>query len=235
MYTIIMRDDKSLCKTVSSTIYQREKLADTFRFLLPPTHEGLDLSLFTVTLKYIDQGNVAHSEILTLSEELYKNKLCYHLPIDTNLTRFAGDITIRLTLNWIDWENRKQHVLHSGEAVITVSPLSDYYNFVSDESLEIIDQLIGNLEAKIKATEKIAEIYDSEKADSLSYENNELQLVANGNKIGEKVTIDSCSCSDNDIFKEGIPVVDFSDIGSDTDDKEDGDTPSDEYRDVVEF
>ena len=43
-----------------------------------------------------------------------------------------------------------------------------------------------NLEAKIQATEKIAETYDKEKADNITYEDSKIQLTSNGEKIGEK-------------------------------------------------
>lgn len=69
MYTIVMRDDKSLRITEKATLYQREKLIDKIQFLIPKTYEGTDISGFTATLKYVDQGNVAHMEILTLTED----------------------------------------------------------------------------------------------------------------------------------------------------------------------
>ena len=81
MYTIIMNDDKSLRKGETVKIYQREKLVDKLQFLLPLTYQDFDLSGFTVTLKYIDQGNVAHAEILVPSEQLYQNtRRVYYLP-----------------------------------------------------------------------------------------------------------------------------------------------------------
>ena len=64
MYTIIMENDKSLRKGSVCTIYQREKLVDNIQFLLPLTYGKFDLSTFTVVLKYVDQGNIAHTEVL---------------------------------------------------------------------------------------------------------------------------------------------------------------------------
>ena len=46
-----------------------------------------------------------------------------------------------------------------------------------------------NLEAKIQATEKIAETYDKEKADNITYEDSKIQLTSNGEKIGDSITI----------------------------------------------
>ena len=191
MYTIVMGQDKSLITTVKETIYRREKLVDKIQFLIPQKYNDINLSDFTVVLKYCDQVNIAHSEFLSKDDVLYKNHLRFFLPIDTNITKYDGDIKIRLTLSKVDAESKKQYVLHTGETVITVLPLSDYYAFVNDESLEFVDQIVGNLEAKIDEVEKIAAIYDKEKADDLSYEDNKLQLTSNGEKIGKAIVITS--------------------------------------------
>ena len=185
-----MNTDKSLNISVKTTIYQREKLVDNFRFLIPPTYDFVDLSDFTVILKYLDQGNEAHSEVLVKEDELYKEHLSYILPVDTNLTRFAGDITLHLTMSKVDMEEKKQYSLETGEVTITISPLSDYYHFVSDSSLDAVSQKISELDVRLEAMDKIAETYDQSKADDLSYEDNTLQLLANGKKIGSPQKLD---------------------------------------------
>lgn len=190
MYTIVMRDDKSLRTTQKTTLYQREKLVDKIQFLIPQQYGEMDLSDFTVVLKYKDQGDIAHIEVLTKDDELYNGYLRYTLSIDTNLTQFAGDINIRITLSKIDLENKKQYVLHSGETVISILPLEDYYAFVTDESLEYIDKIVSDLDAKIEAINKISEIYDSSKADNIvKHEDGKIQLTSNGTPIGNSVSI----------------------------------------------
>lgn len=191
MYTIVMRDDKSLRITQKATLYQREKLVDKMQILIPNKYNDVDLSDFTVILKYKDQGSVAHMEILTKGEKQeYEEYSSYTLPIDTNLTQFAGDVEIRITLSKTDLENKTQYVLHTGEIIITISPLEDYYTFVTDESLEYIDKIVGNLDAKIEALNKISEIYDGTKADNIiRYEDGKIQLTANGVPIGDTASI----------------------------------------------
>lgn len=189
MYTIIMNEDKSLTATHKTTIYQREKLVDKIQFLFPQTYGDLNLSECSVILKYLDQANISHAEILQRDNKLYKNHLRYILPVDTNLTRFSGNVEIRVTFSKVDMESQQQYVLHSGPLTITINPLKDYYAFVPDESLEFVDQLVGNLEAKLEAADKISETYDAEKADNITYDENKLQLTSNGKKIGNSVTI----------------------------------------------
>lgn len=185
-----MNDDKSLTATVVTTLYQREKLADKIQILIPPNYGELDLSEFTATLKYVDQANVPHAEILKKDAELYKEHIRYVLPVDTELTQYAGDITIRLTFTKTDMEARKVFVVHTGEFVIKISPLKDYYSFVPDESLEFVDQIVSDLQNKISALDKIADIYDKTKADNIQIKNGKtLQLLSNHTPIGDEVTV----------------------------------------------
>lgn len=185
-----MNDDKSLTATVVTTLYQREKLADKIQILIPPNYGELDLGEFTATLKYVDQANVPHAEILKKDAELYKEHIRYVLPVDTELTQYAGDITIRLTFTKTDMEARKVFVVHTGELVIKISPLKDYYSFVPDESLEFVDQIVSDLQNKISALDKIADIYDKTKADNIQIKNGKtLQLLSNHTPIGDEVTV----------------------------------------------
>lgn len=185
-----MNDDKSLTATVVTTLYQREKLADKIQILIPPNYGELDLSEFTATLKYVDQANVPHAEILKKDTELYKEHIRYVLPVDTELTQYAGDIAIRLTFTKTDMEVKKVFVVHTGELVIKISTLKDYYSFVPDESLEFVDQIVSDLQNKISALDKIADIYDKTKADNIQIKNGKtLQLLSNHIPIGDEVTV----------------------------------------------
>lgn len=185
-----MNDDKSLTATVVTTLYQREKLADKIQILIHPNYGELDLNEFTATLKYVDQANVPHAEILKKDAELYKEHIRYVLPVDTELTQYAGDITIRLTFTKTDMEVKKVFVVHTGELVIKISPLKDYYSFVPDESLEFVDQIVSDLQNKISALDKIADIYDKTKADNIQIKNGKtLQLLSNHIPIGDEVTV----------------------------------------------
>lgn len=185
-----MNDDKSLTATVVTTLYQREKLADKIQILIPPNYGELDLSEFTALLKYVDQANVPHVEILQKDKDLYKEHIRYVLPVDTYLTQYAGDIAIRITLQKNDMEVRKTYVVHTGELIISISPLKDYYAFVPDESLEFVDQIVVDLQNKIEALDKVADAYDKTKADNIQIKNgNEIQLLSNKVPIGDKITV----------------------------------------------
>ena len=205
-----MNDDKSLTATVVTTLYQREKLADKIQILIPPNYGELGLSEFTATLKYVDQANVPHAEILKKDAELYKEHIRYVLPVDTELTQYAGDITIRLTFTKTDMEARKVFVVHTGELVIKISPLKDYYSFVPDESLEFVDQIVSDLQNKISALDKIADIYDKTKADNIQIKNGKtLQLLSNHISIGDEVTVSSEGSGGDTGCDDSFDIVEF--------------------------
>lgn len=207
MYTIIMNPDKSLTTTVRQTIYQREKNADKIQFLLPQKYEPSDINIMecTILLKYTDQGNVAHTKKLIAESELYKDKVRCLFDIDSDITRFAGDIIVSLSFLKLNEKNGlNEEVLHSGECVITVLPLKNLYSFVADESLQFIDKTMLELEAKAKALEIMADSYDKNKADNLSYKNKKLQLTSKGELIGDPVEIsngDGSTSGDDSSFE----------------------------------
>lgn len=211
MYTILMNSDKSLVCTIKTTLYQRDKLVDKLQILIPRTYEDINLSDFMAVLKYVDQGNEVHSEILIQDEELYKDSyLRYTLPIDTNLTRFAGDIKLCLTLNKVDMEEMKEYSLNTGETTITIAPLSDYYSFISDKSLSVIDQKVNELNVKLEAIDKMATTYDETKADNikLDKDTSEIYLTAHDKQIGDKITINDLGNVIAEETKDGlIPII----------------------------
>lgn len=129
MYTIVMNDDKSLSASVRQNIYQGESLVNKMQFLLPSKYDEIDLSGFTVYLKYIVPGNIGCVETLTLSDELYKETLLrYYLPVDSKLTKFAGDVVMCLSLVKTDEENNKKYIMKTGSTTVTIEPTQFCYS-----------------------------------------------------------------------------------------------------------
>lgn len=192
MYQIFMNTNKSLITTEKIKLYQREKLIDKIQFILPKEYEGYDLLTFVPYIKYTDQVNCAHTELLTVSNDDYKEQYftCV-MPVDTKFTQYAGDINLRLQLTKFDEELGAQVALTTEETVITISPVSDIYEFVPDKSLDIITQAIGEFDAKVRALEKIGNDYLDTQADDLEIdpETDRLYVTAKGVRKGEGVEI----------------------------------------------
>ena len=188
MYTFLINEDNTLTVSKRERIMERSKQVDTLHFLADTTYKGVDMSEFTVMLEYVLPISKRYkTEILKKSEELYKNKLEYKLPIDTNLTNEPGDIQIQLTFVDVTMDpdgTTVQHVRKVGPGVITVVPIQNWSDIVPDEALGALDQRIIALNAQIKAlSDRNNAILDG-KADDLSYnDDHTLQLLANASAV----------------------------------------------------
>ena len=195
MYTILVNDDNTLTTSIRERIMQRSKLVDSLHFLVSPTYKGLDMTDFTVTMEYILPVSKEYvSEVLVKSEELYKEMLEYKLPFDTDLTKEAGEIEVKLTFSKVDLDadgNDIQYVRKISATSITIVPIESWCDIIPDKALDAIDQRIIKTDAQIKALLEANEITRLEKADNLvlDNENKELYLTAEGNQIGDKVKL----------------------------------------------
>lgn len=205
MYTFLINEDNTLTCSVEERIMERSKMVDNLHFLADTTYKGVDMSDYTVLLEYLLPVSKRYkTEILTKSDELYKNKLEYVLPFDTNLTNEPGDVQIQLTFSNITMDpdgKTTQHVRKVGPGVVHIVPISAWSDVVPDATLTAVDQRIIALEALAKTLqERNQAIFDS-KADNLSYDDHVLQLTSGGKKIGNaiKITTESVETDDGSI------------------------------------
>ena len=195
MYTILVNDDNTGTTSVRELIMQRSKLVDSLHFLVSPTYKEVDMTDFTVTMEYILPVSKEYVlEVLVKSEELYKEMLEYKLPFDTDLTKEAGEIEVKLTFSKVDLDadgNDIQYVRKISATSITIVPIESWCDIIPDKALDAIDQRIIKTDAQIKALLEANEITKLEKADNLvlDSENKELYLTAEGNQIGDKVKL----------------------------------------------
>lgn len=194
MYTFLINDDDTLTASVTQRIMERSKLVNNLHFLANPTYEGMDISDWVVMMEYkLPISKKYKTEFLEKSEELYKNKLEYLLPFDTNLTSEAGDIEIQLTFLKLEMDSEGQtyqRVRKVGPGVIHIIPISKWSDLIPDEALSTLDQRIFALEALNKAmTDRFNTSLDN-KADNITYDDeHRIQLTSNGKPIGNAIKI----------------------------------------------
>ena len=214
MYTILLNETNELITSVKERIMQRSKLVDNLHFLVDPIYKGHDMSEFMATMEYLlPVSKELHTEQLTLSDELYKEKLEYKVPFDTTLTKEAGKIEVQLTFTKIEMDEEGktiQYVRKTSPASITIVPISAWSDIIADSALDVIDQRLIQTEAMINALNDLSqEIYDN-KADNIVFNTNKIQLVANGKPIGDPVSLDEAHDQLIDDSEDGnIKVVEF--------------------------
>ena len=213
MYTILVDNDNTLQTSIKTRIMQRSKLVDSLHFLVEPMYNEHDMSTFTVTMKYqLPVSNEPCSELLTLSEELYKEKLEYKLPIDTKLTREAGDIEVLLTFTKAELDEDgvvKQYVRTTSSTVLKIIPIAAWTNITTDDALNAVDQRLLQVDAMIQALTETGDLYSSTKADNivLDSESQEIYLTANGNIIGDKVGLSDLGTKIVESSSEGLVTM----------------------------
>jgi len=192
MYTILLGESNELITSVRERIMQRSKLVDALHFLVDPTYKGIDMSDFTVTMEYVTPVSREYrTETLVKSEALYKERLEYKLPFDTDLTKEAGKIEITLTFTKVEMDpdgNAIQRVRKTSPATVTIIPCAAWCNVVPDSALSALDQRLLKVDAAISALNDMSTYLDDNKADNIiiDMEANTIQLTANGAPIGDK-------------------------------------------------
>ncbi len=193
MYTLLINEDNTLTCSIKERIVQRSKLVDTLHFLADQTYKGENMSDYTVLLEYLLPVSKSYqTEFLQKADELYKNKLEYTLPFDTNLTSEAGDIEMHLTFYKVEMQpdgTTLQHVRKVGPGVVHIVSLSDWSAIIPDKALTPLDQRIIALEALNQAMIDRLNASLDNKADNLRYEDDKLQLTSGGKPIGNVVEI----------------------------------------------
>lgn len=231
MYTILVCDDNSLLITEKERIMQRSKLTDTLQILVPQLYKGNSMEDYTVQLEYILPCSRRYcSEILTISKDKYKEHLVYSLPFDTTLTAEAGKLELQLTFAKTELNDKGegvQRIRKTSTTQIEVTPISAWSDIIPDSALSAIDQRLIKIDAQVRALDEMNQIIASEKADNIKYDEdtNELQLLASGVEIGDKVKIKTGAAS----LEDGVPIVDINST------IENGKEPDNETGDIIEF
>lgn len=210
MYTFLINEDNTLTASLTERVMERSKLVDNLHFLADQTYKNEDMSEYTVLLEYLLPISKRYkTEILSRSEELYKNKLEYKLPFDTNLTSEPGDIQMQLTFVNVTMDpdgTTVQHVRKVGPGVIHIIPIQNWSDIIPDEALGVLDQRLIAFEAMHKAMmDQMNQNLDN-KADNITYDDeHRLQLTSNGKPIGNAIKITNESVETEDGSMRVVP------------------------------
>lgn len=167
-------------------MYKNENNSEEFYVYIPCMLNGYNIEDASVFLKIMLPDNTGFSVPMTYI--MTDNEYCvYKVLFDNNMTCQVGDLIISIT---IIFGNKNNTIIKTSETQIHV--------LESISSDDILDE--GNVDQVDWLTSYVLEL-DNNKADNLSLNNNtnQIQLTANGNKIGDPITIPT-SFDDNIII-----------------------------------
>lgn len=199
---LITQENELIDTTPKERIMQKSKLVDELHFIVDTLYKGMDMSTFTMVMEYkLPISNEYKTQILEQSPELYEGMLEYKIPIDTDITKYPGNVEIQITMSKLESDARGkvlQRVRKVQPTVLKIYPIAAWSDMIPDANLTALDQRILKQDAQIKELNEIADKLNMTKADNLSYSENMLQLTSNGEKIGSAVSITSSGSSTGD-------------------------------------
>ena len=206
---ILMKSNKTLVLSKNSKLYQKENAVDNITIYVPETYNDHDLKEFVATLFYTLPGNEACSDTLIAAEESDKEGFIkYSLPITTKITNLSGVVSLYLSMVHVDLETDTKYILKTNTLDVVVEKWSDYFKYVTDDSLTAIDNKIAELDTRIAEIKAIAE---TTIPDDLSLtEAGNLRLSVEGTPMGNGVNIVVTS-EDTDGTDDG--VIDLDVVG----------------------
>lgn len=215
-FTFLLESDNCLTTSRREVIMQRSKLVDEIHFLVNPEYKTAenDMSLFSVMMEFIlPVSREYHTLELVRDEEGYQEYLKYIVPLDTNFSSEAGDIELQLTFVYVGLDangNGIQKVRKTKPSKLHITPVAAWSDIIPDSALSALDQRIIKTQAQINELGYYAEVISENQVDNLKYDsvNETLQLTANGNAVGDTVSV-------RDMIDDGIPVVDFDNVSDD--------------------
>ena len=195
MYTVLINNDNSVIVTERQRIMQNSKLVDVLQIVVPKLYGEQDMSQYVARLEYLTPITHKHNYVeLEIADAEYKTDyLLYKMKIDTNLTSEVGDIQFMMTFlevtmtedGEVETPVRKTDVF-----IMPIIPIADWFS-APDSALSALDQrIIANQQAIMAMADLQSSLADT-KADDLSFEDNTLQLMANGKKIGTPQKLDT--------------------------------------------
>lgn len=197
-----MNDQREISTTIKSTIYQGDKNIDSLVFVIPKVIEDINIADCTILLKYrvpTGKGFVEQLDLYPIPHN--EEYLQYRLNLSSKFTRHCGRIELWLSvLNF-----NSQTLFQTNTLEIDIKQHIRIEDHLPGRKVDQIDQLTMLVQESI-----------ANKVDNITYDpdNRTLQLSANGNPIGDPVTLDEflgSSIDDFFISRNGNLFVIFKD------------------------
>ena len=216
VHTILVNNDNSFTKRMNGAIMQGSANVDSLRILVSPIYKDkfgdLVMTECTCVMEFITpNGRRYKTTPLTPSEELYKERLEYLVPITLDMTKEDGQLGFKFFFAKLEMNadgSFKERVRETADSYLDIIPTKHWSDYVSDSDFNDVIQGILTIQSRAEHLEAVADKINSTKFDDIEYdkETNTLTAYANGKEVDKVELEDSeeCDCED------GIPVVDFT-------------------------
>ena len=215
VHTILINSDNTVTKRMNGAIMERSANVDSLRILVHPTYADqfgdLNMAECTCVMEITTPvGRSYRTKPLTPSEELYKERLEYLLPITLDMTKESGQLGFKFFFAKLEMNadgTFKERIRETFDAYLDMIPTKHWSDYVSDSDLSDVVQGILTIQSRAEHLEAVAEKINTTKIDNIEYDkdSNVLTGYANGIEV-DKVEFEDGECG----CEEGIPVVDFT-------------------------
>lgn len=202
MYTILINEDHSLIHTNRKRIMCGSNMIDSIRFLVNQFYNDLDMMKVNTVLEYKTPISKTYGTlVLEPSEELYKNKVEFLLPIDIRFTSESGELEFNINFTYLSTNDDgtfKEQVRPICSTSILIEDTAHWSDYISDSTsnLDNLTQIMLENQKILEQQKVYAEMIALEKADGIAKdeETNEIYLTSNGKEIGNRVKDEEGTC-----------------------------------------
>ena len=223
VHTILINSDNTVTKRMNGAIMERSANVDSLRILVHPTYKDylgdLNMAECTCVMEITTPvGRSYRTKPLTPSEELYKERLEYLLPITLDMTREPGQLGFKFFFVKLEMNadgTFKERIRETSNSYLDIIPTKHWSDYVSDSDLSDVVQGILTIQSRAEHLEAVANKINTTKIDNIEYDKdtNILTGYADGIEIDRVELEDTSGCED------GVPVVDFTVVEPEEPDK----------------
>lgn len=222
VHTILINGDNTVTKRMNGAIMERSANVDSLRILVHPTYKDhlgdLNMAECACVMEITTPvGRSYKTKPLTPSEELYKNRLEYLLPITLDMTKEPGQLGFKFFFTKLEMNadgSFKERVRETADSYLDIIPTKHWSDYVSDSDLSDVVQGILTIQSRAEYLEAVADKINTTKIDNIEYDKdtNILTGYADGVEV-DSVELEGSECED------GVPVVDFTVVEPEEPDK----------------
>lgn len=216
VHTILINNDNTITKRMNGAIMEGSSNVDSLRILVSPTYKDKFGDLVMADCICVMEittpiGRRYKTQPLTPSEELYKERLEYLLPITLDMTKEAGKLGFKFFFTKLEMNadgTFKERIRETSDSYLDIIETKHWDDYVSTSDLRPLVDVMMTIQSKANHLEAMAEKINSTKIDNLEYdkESNILKGYADGVQVDEVQLEDTSECG----CEEGVPVVDFT-------------------------